>query len=118
MKVELLVNLKVGTGRIISAGSVFSDEEGAPIPEFVMRRLQRRQARIIPGSKPAVGGNLPLSLLPKGKKAKVIASVLPTKTVIEKKADVPIPKIIGKKGIDYGQEIGISSQEKGSGRSY
>lgn len=47
MKVELLVNLKVGSGRVISAGSVFSDAN-APIPDFIMRRLKRGQARVLP----------------------------------------------------------------------
>jgi hypothetical protein len=51
MKVELLVNLKVGDGRIVSAGSVFSDEK-VPIPDFIMRRLKRGMARIISGSLP------------------------------------------------------------------
>jgi len=46
MKVELLVNLKLGNGQIISAGSVYSDKN-TPIPEFVMRRLKRGMARII-----------------------------------------------------------------------
>jgi len=50
MKVELLVNLKVGSGRVISAGSVFTDAT-SPIPEFVMRRLKRGQARIIAEAK-------------------------------------------------------------------
>ena len=98
MKVELLVNLKVSTGRIISAGSVFSDEEGTPIPEFVMRRLQRRQARIIPGSnKPVVPEKeLPPTLLPKAKKEREAASVPVNKPMVGTK----IPKkIIGKKGI-------------------
>jgi hypothetical protein len=46
MKVELLVSLKVGDGRIIAAGTVFSDKN-TPIPEFVIRRLNRGMARII-----------------------------------------------------------------------
>ena len=96
MKVELLVNLKVGTGKIISAGSVYSDEEGTPIPEFVMRRLQRRQARIVPGSnKPAVvAKELPPELLPKEKKGRVGASAPVNKPI----AGTKIPKTIGKKG--------------------
>jgi hypothetical protein len=102
MKVELLVNLKVSTGKIISAGSVFSDEEGAPIPEFVMRRLQRRQARIIPGSKPIAAKALPSTLIPKGKKEKAAISASTTKPVIDRLAVGQIPKAIGKKGMDYG----------------
>ena len=46
MKVELLVNLKVASGKVIPRGSTFSDKT-APIPDFVMRRLQRGMARII-----------------------------------------------------------------------
>jgi hypothetical protein len=101
MKVELLVNLKVSTGKIISAGSVFSDEEGVPIPEFVLRRLRRRQARVIPGSpKPVVPEKeLPLTLLPKVKKGKETVVVpAANKPLLEKKTEGKIPKIIGKKG--------------------
>jgi hypothetical protein len=46
MKVELTVNLKTAKGQIISAGSVFSDKD-APIPDFIMRRVEKRQAKII-----------------------------------------------------------------------
>ncbi len=46
MKVELLVNLKLGNGRIIPSGTIFSDKE-EPIPEFVLRRLRRGMAREI-----------------------------------------------------------------------
>jgi len=85
MKVELLVNLKVSTGKIISAGTVFSDEGGTPIPEFVMRRLQRRQAKVL--SYTVVKTELPTTLAPKtGKKLPVV------------KAVGKIPKAIGKKG--------------------
>ena len=51
MKVELLVNLKMADGRIISAGTIFSDENG-PIPESIMRRVARRTAKIIDYSTP------------------------------------------------------------------
>lgn len=98
MKVELLVNLKVGTGKIISAGSVYSDEEGTPIPEFVMRRLQRRQARILPGSnKPAiVAQKVPSELLPKAKKEKAVSTFADRKAVAKKEIG---KKTIGKKGM-------------------
>ena len=43
MKVELLVNLKVASGKIISAGTIFND----PIPEFIMKRVRRGMAKII-----------------------------------------------------------------------
>lgn len=43
MKVELLVNLKVASGKIISRGTIFTD----PIPEFIMKRVRRGMARII-----------------------------------------------------------------------
>lgn len=43
MKVELLVNLKVASGKIISAGTIFTD----PIPEFIMKRVRRGMAKII-----------------------------------------------------------------------
>ena len=46
MKVELLVNLKLGDGRMISAGSVYSDKN-TPIPDFIMRRLSRGMAKIV-----------------------------------------------------------------------
>ena len=51
MKVELTVNLKTAKGQIISAGSVFSDKD-APIPDFIMRRVEKRQARIIENNPP------------------------------------------------------------------
>ena len=50
MKVELLVNLKIGSGRIISAGTVFSDEV-EPIPDFIMNRLRRGMAKVIADNK-------------------------------------------------------------------
>jgi hypothetical protein len=50
MKVELLVNLKVKSGQIISAGSIFSDENG-PIPDFIMRRVGRKMARVLSDKK-------------------------------------------------------------------
>ena len=46
MKVELLVNLKIASGKVISAGTIYSDEN-VPIPEFIMRRLERGTARVI-----------------------------------------------------------------------
>jgi hypothetical protein len=50
MKVELLINLKIGSGQIISAGTVFSDEF-EPIPEFIMNRLRRGTAKVIADNK-------------------------------------------------------------------
>lgn len=49
MKVQLLVNLKVADGRVISAGTVFTDENG-PLPEFILRRLRRGTAKVISNS--------------------------------------------------------------------
>lgn len=46
MKVEMLVNLKIASGKVIPRGATFSDKTD-PIPDFVMRRLQRGMARII-----------------------------------------------------------------------
>jgi len=62
MKVELLVNLKIGSGKILPVGTMFTDENG-PIPEFITRRLKRGQARVVseikkvlaPVSAPATG---------------------------------------------------------------
>jgi len=56
MKVELLVNLKIASGRVLSAGTVFSDAV-EPIPDFIMKRLARGMAKVIentpvPGIKP------------------------------------------------------------------
>ena len=51
-KVELLVNLKVSDGRIINAGTIYTDEHG-PIPDFVVRRLNRGMARILSQSSPS-----------------------------------------------------------------
>ena len=46
MKVELLVNLKIASGKILSRGTIFSDENG-PIPEFIMKRIRRGMAKVI-----------------------------------------------------------------------
>jgi hypothetical protein len=46
MKVELLVNLKIKSGQIIQAGTIFSDEL-VPIPESIMRRVNRGTAKIV-----------------------------------------------------------------------
>ena len=46
MKVELLVNLKIASGRVLSAGTVFSDAV-EPIPDFIMKRLARGMAKVI-----------------------------------------------------------------------
>jgi len=46
MKVELLVNLKVASGRVLSKGTVFSDAV-EPIPDFIMKRLARGMAKVI-----------------------------------------------------------------------
>jgi len=46
MKVELLVNLKIANGRVLSAGTIFTDKTES-IPEFIMRRVPRKMARII-----------------------------------------------------------------------
>ena len=70
MKVELLVNLKIGSGRVVSAGSIFSDES-EPIPDFILRRLKRGTARVIADNKKIetslnkTGGVSSLSTTPK-----------------------------------------------------
>ncbi len=46
MKVELLVNLKISNGKIIPAGTIYTDDK-EPIPEFIFRRLKRGMAREI-----------------------------------------------------------------------
>lgn len=46
MKVELLINLKIRSGQVVEAGTIFSDEL-VPIPESIMRRVQRGTARIV-----------------------------------------------------------------------
>lgn len=81
MIVELLVNLKLSDGRMIAAGSVFSDKD-APIPDFVMRRLTRRQAKILEQNKFEA---------PKKEETKV---VLPSKA---KAVEVKVPKTEKKK---------------------
>lgn len=43
-RIEMRVTLKIGNGRIIPFGEVFTDEH-APIPDFVYRRLKRGMAR-------------------------------------------------------------------------
>lgn len=49
MKVKLLVNLKIGSGKIIDAGTIF-DSSKAPIPDCILRRIPRRKAEIVSGS--------------------------------------------------------------------
>jgi hypothetical protein len=46
MKVELLINLKIASGKILSVGTIFDDNDG-PIPEFIMKRVRRGSAKII-----------------------------------------------------------------------
>jgi hypothetical protein len=67
MKVELLVNLKIGSGRIISAGSVFTDET-APIPEFILRRLKRGTAKVLAEAKSLPVAPVIEEKKPKGKR--------------------------------------------------
>lgn len=88
MKVELLVNLKLGDGRMISTGTVYSDKD-APIPEFIMRRVAKRQAKIIEQDRSAPT----LAPAPKVEAAKV-------NKVAEVKTETPVvPKAEKKKGI-------------------
>lgn len=46
MKVQLSVTLKTASGAIVPGGTIFSDEKG-PIPDFVMRRVNRGQAVVL-----------------------------------------------------------------------
>lgn len=46
MKVQLLVTLKTASGAIVPGGTLFTDEKG-PIPDFVMRRVNRGQATVL-----------------------------------------------------------------------
>jgi hypothetical protein len=46
MKIELLVNLKLGNGVILGMGTIVSDQE-SPIPASIMKRVRLKQARII-----------------------------------------------------------------------
>jgi hypothetical protein len=47
MKLMLKVNLKIGSGQVVAAGTVFDDSK-EPIPEFMFKRLRRGQAEVIP----------------------------------------------------------------------
>lgn len=78
MKVELLVNLKLGNGHVVSAGSVYSDKN-TPIPEFVMRRLKRGMARIIENDPP------PPPLVSKPDTVSEVVVPLASKKVLKKK---------------------------------
>lgn len=48
MKIELLVNLKLGNGVILGMGTIISDQE-SPIPASIMKRVRLKQARILDG---------------------------------------------------------------------
>ena len=87
MKVELLINLKIASGKIISAGTIFSDEV-EPIPEFVMNRLGRGKARIISGT-PA-----------KPKESEVLPKAAKPKVENQDKIPAPVKKVLGKKIIN------------------
>ncbi len=52
MKVQLLVNLKIADGRVIPAGTIFTDENG-PLPEFIIRRIRRGAAKVISQDSPS-----------------------------------------------------------------
>ena len=67
-KVELLVNLKVSDGRIIEAGTIFTDEH-VPIPDFVIRRLNRGMARILSQSSPLPEMKVTMSEIKKEREA-------------------------------------------------
>lgn len=71
MKVELLVNLKIASGKVISAGTVYSDEV-VPIPDFIMRRLARGTAKII-DAKPSLISKAP-AVFPGSKAAEAKAA--------------------------------------------
>jgi hypothetical protein len=94
MKVELLVNLKIASGRIISAGTIFSDET-EPIPEFIMKRLARNKARIISGAPAKPKVTEPVAV-PKTSKPVKEAVPAPAKDEIP----APVKKVLGKKTIN------------------
>jgi len=72
MKVELLVNLKTALGKIVSRGTIFSDENN-PIPDFIMNRMKRGMARIISAPAPSISEVSLKSEIPlKNKEEKVI----------------------------------------------
>ena len=48
MKIEMLVNLKLGNGVILGMGTIITDQE-SPIPASIMKRVRLKQARIIDG---------------------------------------------------------------------
>jgi hypothetical protein len=110
MKVELLVNLKTAEKRTISAGTIYSDEEGTPIPEFILRRLRRGMARVIVPKKtvpplPLVGEQSPPSPTQKigtekDKKAK--PAVFPKEKTEAAEPVVKPRKVILKKGTGGG----------------
>ena len=82
MKVKLLVNLKIATGRILSAGTIFSDEK-EPIPEFILKRISRRQVQVI-DPKPFVP-KLEEAEEIKGEIPESIAKVIKSKKILSKK---------------------------------
>jgi hypothetical protein len=46
MKVQILVNLKMATSKILPSGTIFDDKDG-PIPESIMKRVRKGTAKII-----------------------------------------------------------------------
>jgi len=77
MKVELLVNLKIKSGQIISAGTIFADDNG-PIPDFIMRRIGRKMAKVLPDNKKV---EAPLPVSPGGASSPQIAGEIAKKEV-------------------------------------
>ena len=95
MKVELLVNLKVASGAIISAGSVYDDDNG-PIPEFVLRRLRRGQAKIISKkSVPQPNNSVPVVT------AKRLIPSAAAQMKINTPVPVPVKKVLDKKKVAF-----------------
>jgi hypothetical protein len=91
MKVKLLVNLKTANSTIIPAGTVFSD----PIPEFVMKRLSRRQAEILdkqPVKKEVIPEPVKKEVIPEPVKKEVIPE--PEPVVQEPVLSEPEPELV------------------------
>ena len=86
MKVELLVNLKTASGRIVEAGTIFSDEEN-PIPPSILKRVTRGTARVISTTPSPVAKEKPVvqeTKIAEKKESVIVKKEEPDKPIVKK----------------------------------
>lgn len=111
MQVELLVTLKVANGTFIPAHTVYSDENGQAIPDFVMRRLNRGMARIIAGpSRPPIPTKPKVGVVQESVPKAVLQA--PPLKVPEKTVVAPTPSVGQEKAAPSGIETLDQAEKK------